>query len=676
LKKRSKKLLLIFRNLSFAQVNSVSPVTDKSFLVLFFKKEHSFFPTLVASTLLVFLGAAAPIAPKPSQTIDGKPYSLSTQKNIPQRVLWGDTHLHTDNSFDAGLFGTRLGPEDAFRFARGEEVVSTTGVPAKLRRPYDFLLVSDHSDYMGLPHALRDGTPEILADPIGKKWYAAFHSHGEAGFAMFSTLLKEVGTGKTSALHAPKLHRSAWELAVAAAEKYNDPGRFTALIGYEWSSGPGGDNLHRIVLFRDNADRALQVVPLTAFDHPDPETLWKYLADYEQKTGGQVLAMPHNSNLSGGLMFSDHTLGGKPIDRAYAEARAKWEPVAEITQTKGDSETHPSVSPDDEFANFERWDKANITGAKLDTPDMQPYNYLRPSLTRGLKLEQMVGVNPFKLGLIGSSDSHTGLSTVNADNFFGAIPPEGEPNRGRITAPSHKLLPTAKVGQSALDMSSAGLAGVWATENTRAGIFDALRRREVYGTTGPRITVRVFAGWHFAQSDATRADFAANGYANGVPMGGDLSGAHAGEKPTLLIQSAKDPDGANLDRVQVIKGWVDTANATHEKIYDVAWSGTRAPGADGKLPLVGSTVDVAHASYSNSIGAPVLATTWTDPDFNPTVRAYYYLRVIEIPTPRWSTYDAARFGVALPQGVPAQVTQRAYTSPIWYTPTAGSSGTR
>jgi hypothetical protein len=644
---------------------SVLPKTDKGFLVLFFKKEHFL-------SSLLFLAAAGPIAPKPPQTVDGKPYSLPTQKNIPQRVLWGDTHLHTDNSFDAGLFGTRLGPEDAFRFARGEEVVSTTGVPAKLRRPYDFLLVSDHSDYMGLPLALRDGTPEILADPVGKKWYAAFHSHGEAGFALFSTLLKEMA-GSQHVLQAPKLHRSAWQLAVAAAEKYNEPGRFTALIGYEWSAAPGGDNLHRIVLFRDNADRALQVVPLTAFDHPDPEMLWKYLADYEQKTGGQVLAMPHNSNLSGGLMFSDHTLAGKPLDHAYAEARAKWEPVAEVTQTKGDSETHPTVSPDDEFANFERWDKANIMGTKLDTPEQQPYNYLRPSLTRGLKWEQTIGVNPFKYGLIGASDSHTGLSTVDADNFFGAIPPEGEPNRGRITAPPHKIVPVAKVGQSALDMSSAGLAGVWATENTRAGIFDALRRREVYGTTGPRMTVRVFAGWHFAAADVARADFAANGYAHGVPMGGDLSGAHAGEKPTLLIQAAKDPDGANLDRVQVIKGWVDSGNATHEKIYNAAWSGPRHPDADGKIALVGSTVDVAHATYSNSIGAPVLATAWTDPDFNPAQRAYYYIRVIEIPTPRWSTYDAARFGVKLPPGVPAQVTQRAYTSPIWYTPTTGAN---
>jgi len=642
---------------------------DKSFLVLFFKKEHLSSFALALALALAATGPAIAdtIKAKPPQTVDGKPFSPPTIRNLPQRVLWGDTHLHTDNSFDAGLFGTRLGPEDAFRFARGEEVVSTTGVPARLRRPYDFLLVSDHSDYMGLPLSLRDGSPELLADPVGRKWYDMFHSHTESGFGLFAALLKDASTSKAR-LHAPGMHTSAWRLAVAAAEKYNEPGVFTALIGYEWSSGPGGDNLHRIVLFRDDADRALQVEPLTAFDHPDPETLWHYLADYQQKTGGQVLAMPHNSNLSGGLMFSDKTFSGKPLDRAYAEARAKWEPVAEITQQKGDSETHPSVSPDDEFANFERWDKANIGGTKLDTPEQQPFNYLRPTLTRGLKWEQTIGVNPFKYGLIGSTDAHTGLSTAGADNYFAGLP-EGEPGPNRLKAPALKFA-NAKVGMRIVDNTSSGLAAVWATENTRSSIFDALRRKEVYATTGPRITVRVFAGWHFKPDDLTRSDFAANGYAQGVPMGGDLSGMRAGAAPTLLIQTAKDPDGANLDRVQVIKGWVDAKNGTHEKIYDVAWSGDRTVDAGGKLPLVGNTVDVSTATYSNSIGAPVLATAWKDPSFDPAERAYYYVRVIEIPTPRWSTYDTVRFGVKLPDGVPATLTQRAYTSPIWYTPNA------
>jgi hypothetical protein len=620
--------------------------------------------------------ADADIKVKPPTTLDHLPYSKPTNTQHPQRVLWGDTHLHTDNSFDAGLFGTKLGPEDAFRFARGEVVVSSTGIPAQLRRPYDFLVVSDHSNYMGLPLALRDGLPALLADPVGKRWYKAYHSGGEAGLTLFTQLVKDLSDGHQS-MHAQGLAQSAWQLSVAAAEKYNEPGRFTAFIGFEWSSMPGGDNLHRNVIFRDNADKALQVLPLTTFDSYNPEDLWKYLAAYQKKTGGQVLAIPHNSNLSGGLMFSDKTLGGKPLDRAYAEQRSKWEPVAEVTQTKGDSETDPSVSPDDEFANFERWDKANIGGTKLDTPEMQPANYLRPALTRGLKFEQTLGVNPFKYGMIGSTDSHTGLSTADANNFFGALGPEGEPNPHRATASTSHV--TSKTSGTpgiktpgVNEIVSSGLAAVWATENTRAAIFDAFRRKEVYATTGPRMTVRVFGGWNFKPGDATRSDFAANGYAGGVPMGGDLSGATPGQAPTLLIQAAKDPDGANLDRVQVVKGWVDSDGGTHEKIYDVAWSGARTIGTDGKLPLVGNTVDVKTATYSNSIGAPVLATAWKDPDFNAADRAYYYIRVIEIPTPRWTTYDAARFGGKLPTNVPATLTQRAYTSPIWYTPNPSS----
>ncbi len=640
-------------------------------------KPSGWLPKLLSAGAGVLLAAAPalgdPIAAKAPKTVDHHGYSLPASPPYPLRVLWGDFHLHTDNSFDAGLFGTRLSPQDAFRFARGETVVSTTGVPAKLGRPYDFLMVSDHSDYMGLPLALRDGNAEVLQNPVGKRWYASFHSPGAGGFALFGQLLKDIVANKES-FKAPQLHRSAWELSVAAAEKYNEPGRFTAIIGYEWSAQNSGDNLHRNVVFRDDGEKALRVVPLTAFDHPNPETLWHYLADYEQKTGGQILAIPHNSNLSGGEMFADRTFGGKPLDRSYAEIRAKWEPVVEITQTKGDSETDPSLSPDDEFANFERWDKANIMGTRLDKPEEQPFNYIRPTLTRGLRWEQTLGVNPFKFGLIGSTDSHTGLSTAEAANFFGAIPSDGEPSPSRIVTATRPLLPNSKIAFSAANMSSAGLAAVWATENTRAAIFDALRRREVYGTTGPRITVRVFAGWHFAPADLTRSDFAANGYAHGVPMGGDLTDAKPGDAPTLLIQAAKDPDGANLDRVQVIKGWVDSAGKTHEHIYDAAWSGDRRPGAGGKVPLVGSTVDVPRATYNNSIGAPVLTVAWRDPQFNAGERAYYYLRAIEIPTPRWSTYDAARFGKTPPAGFPTSVTQRAYTSPIWYTPRVEAHG--
>ncbi|HEX4507122.1 MAG TPA: DUF3604 domain-containing protein, partial [Alphaproteobacteria bacterium] len=626
---------------------------------------------LLSTAALIAVPALAEtnIPAKAPNTKDGKPYSAPTGKTIPLRVLWGDAHLHTTFSFDAGLFGTKLTPDDAFRFARGDEVVSTTGVPAKLRHPLDFLVVTDHSNYLGLPVALRENDPAIVADPIGKKLADAVHTGGDtAGYKAFHDIADSIATNK-EVINTRPLLKTTWAKSVAAAEKYNEPGRFTAFIGFEWTSTPGGNNLHHNVIFRDAADKALQVVPLTTFDSEDPEKLWAYLAEYEQKTGGQAISIPHNSNLSGGLMFADKTFGGKPFDKPYAEARAKWEPVAEITQTKGDSETDPSVSPDDEFANFERWDKTNILGSQDDKPEDQPHNYLRPALTRGLKFaNELGGADPYKYGFIGASDNHTGLTTVAADNFFG-VTPTAEPNPDRLksgpilaAAPGHRAQPPQT------EMASSGLAAVWAVENTRGAIFDAIRRRETYATTGTRITVRIFAGWDFKPADAARSDFAEYGYAHGVPMGGDLSGAHAGQKPTLVIQAAKDPDGANLDRVQVIKGWVDTQGATHEKIFDVAWSGDRKPGADGKVPLVGDTVDIPNAAYSNSIGAPVLDTAWTDPTFNTGERAYYYVRVIEIPTPRWTTYDAARFGEELPKNLPVSVTQRGYTSPIWYTP--------
>jgi hypothetical protein len=543
--------------------------------------------------------------------------------------------------------------------------VSTTGVPAKLSRPLDFLVVSDHSDYMGLSDALQAGAPELLADPVGKQVYQAFHDPNGGSFTLFNRFITDISTGKPS-LKAPAVEKSAWQHAVRAAETYNEPGRFTAFIGFEWSSTPGGDNLHRNVIYRDGAEKALAVQPFTTFESQDPEKLWQWLSDYQQKTGGQVLAIPHNSNLSGGLMFADRTFGGKPLDRAYAEQRARWEPVAEITQSKGDSETLPALSPDDEFANFERWDKTNIMGSKVDKPEDQQFNYLRPSLTRGLRYEARIGVNPFKVGFVGGTDAHTGLVTVDADNFFG-MTPSGEPSPSRLTAASLKGGAKVKL-PSVAEVDSAGLSAVWATENTRAAIFDALRRKETYATTGPRITVRVFAGWDFKPADASRSDFAANGYAHGVPMGGDLSAARKGGVPTLVIQAAKDPEGANLDRVQVIKGWVDTKGETHEKIFDVIWSGDRKPGADGKLLPVGNTVDEKTASYSNSIGSAVFESAWNDPTFDPSERAYYYVRVIEIPTPRWTTYDAVRFGEELPKNLPSAVTQRAYTSPIWYTP--------
>ena len=426
------------------------------------------------------------------------------------------------------------------------------------------------------------------------------------------------------------------------------------------------------MLFRDGKDKADQIIPLSYYDTGDPEDLWKWMAEYEKKTGGKMLAIPHNGNLSNGLMFDDVTLTTKkPLDRDYAERRMRWEPIYETTQPKGDGETHPALSRNDEFANFERWDKGSF-GPVLKTPDMLPREYTRETFKRGLAYEAKLGVNPFKFGLIGSTDMHTGLVTTTEDNFFGKVAvlePSADPIRfdevivGRVPADR------ARSNQHlARETSASGLAAVWARDNTREALWDAMARKEVYATTGTRLVVRVFGGFDFTAQDLERSDFAEQGYQRGVPMGGDLKSASAGKAPTFLVRAMRDADGANLDRIQVVKGWLDASGKTQEKVYDVAWSGDRKPGANGKLPPVGNTVNVKEASYTNAIGAPYLTAYWKDPAFDPKLRAFYYVRVLEIPTPRWTTYDAKIFGVKLPTDVPASIQDRAYTSPIWYTP--------
>jgi len=394
------------------------------------------------------------------------------------------------------------------------------------------------------------------------------------------------------------------------------------------------------------------------------------MSDAEKSTGGRLLAIAHNGNLSSGLMFDDVTLTTrKPLDRNYAERRMRWEPLYEVTQIKGDGEAHPALSPNDEFADFETWDKSAF-GVTVHTPAMLPREYGREALKRGLQYEQTLGANSFKFGMIGSTDAHTGLATTTEDNFFGKIAelepseiPErfSEPITGRFFSDPTKQ-------NLAWQSSASGLAAVWATDNTREALWDAMARKEVYATTGTRLMVRVFAGYDFVADDVQRHDFAKYGYQKGVPMGGDLSNAPTGKVPSLLIRALRDADGANLDRVQVIKGWMDARGKLQEKVYDIVWSDDRKPGKDGKLPPVGNTVDVADASYKNTIGAPLLLAYWKDPDFNAKQRAFYYVRVIEIPTPRWTTYDAKFFKVKLPDGAPTAIQDRAYTSPIWYTP--------
>lgn len=593
-----------------------------------------------------------------------KEYSPYAGREFPTRVLWGDTHLHTMVSVDAGTMN-RLGQEEAFRFARGEEVTTTHGLRAKLSRPLDFLVISDHAEMYGLMPQLLKGDPEIIGTEPGKSWYKSLTSgDGEKAFDTAMEIVASLSK-KEPPIKNDKAVKNAWQAYTALADKYNEPGRFTALIGYEWTA-IGGNNLHRNVIFRGDASVANQTVPFSQFDSQNPEDLWSTLAELEAKTGAEVLAIPHNGNLSNGRMFTVETFDGKPLTKEIASLRARYEPLVEATQIKGDGETHPLLSPNDEFADFETWDRSNLDGTELKKPEMLQWEYARSGLKTGLQLEEKLGVNPYKFGMVGSTDAHTSLTAVEEENFFGKHSGvEPEPNRWKhivIAAPDPKL------NVMGWQQAASGYAAVWAPENTREAIFDAMKRKETYATTGSRMTVRFFGGWDFTDEDTKSRLPAGAGYAKGAPMGGDLPTATPGKAPSFLVAAAKDPYSGNLDRIQVVKGWLDAKGELHEKVYDAVWSGDRKPGSDGKLPSVGNTVDVENAVWSNSIGAPELIGVWRDPDFDPNERAFYYARVIEIPTPRWTAYEAMRFGVDMADEVPMTTTERAYTSPIWYTP--------
>jgi len=595
-------------------------------------------------------------------------YSPFLGQDFPQQVWWGDTHVHTSYSTDAGLVGNLLGPDKAYQFALGREVVSSTGVKARLRRPLDFLVVADHAENLGLAPMVAEKNPDLLKTGFGEK-IANFVYEGEYGKA-YALWGEGMQSGVDPLAGETELTRSMWQQLTGFAEQYNDPGRFTALIGFEWTSSPGGNNLHRNVIFRDGKDLADQIIPISNYDASDPEKLWAWMTAYEQKTGGQMLAIPHNGNLSNGLMFDDVTFSGKPLSKDYAELRMRWEPLYEVTQMKGDSETHPALSPTDEFADYGTWDKGSF-GPEPKTPDMLPREYARAALERGMAYGETLGANPFKFGMVGSTDTHTSLATTEENNFFGKAPP-GEPASperlsGIITGYSQQPGgPDITIRHYAT--LSSGLAGVWARENTRESLWDAMKRKEVFGSTGTRLQVRVFAGWEFSQADADSPDFAAIGYRKGVPMGADLKGS--GKAPRLLVQSLREPDGANLDRIQIVKGWVDASGKTQERVFDVACSDGRKIVKARCDKAVGNTVNVAMATFSNSIGDAMLSAYWEDPAFDPARPAFYYVRVLEIPTPTWTTYDASVYGTGLPEGAPATHQERAYTSPIWYTPGA------
>ena len=633
---------------------------------------------MAAGILLTIAGTAGaqikPTAESLSGLYPGKAYSPYAERNFPDRVFWGDTHLHTGLSVDAGLFGARLGPDEAYRFARGEQVMASSGQPARLGRPLDWLVIADHSDAMGFFLDLAAGNPDILKFDQARGWYDGLMKGGDASTEAALDLITTFAQGSIDANmmaeYSPggKTYASIWQKVIDAAERFNDPGEFTTLIGFEWTSLVSGDNLHRNVIFRDGADKAGQVVPATTqapVGSTDPLFLYEYLENYEAKTGGSALALAHNGNLSNGIMFPvDKQYTGRKLDAFYVESRARWEPLYEVTQIKGDGETHPFLSPDDAFADYETWDAGNLDLSQAKTEDMLQYEYAREALKNGLLLEKKFGTNPYKFGMVGSTDSHTALSAVEEDNFFGKAT-NVEPKPGRM---EHPFTATEYGAFEGYELVASGYTAVWARENTRTAIWDAMKRKEVYGTTGPRMTVRFFGGWGFTEDDLNSRTPAFRGYEKGVPMGGDLTGKDKDGPPTFMVYALRDPVGANLDRIQIIKGWLDKKGKTHEKVYDVAWSAGREPDANGVLPPVGNTVDIAAANWTNTIGASELGAVWTDPDFDPKQNAFYYARVLEIPTPRWVVYDAFRYGVELPEGAELTGQERAYTSPIWYTP--------
>ncbi|MBW2667706.1 MAG: DUF3604 domain-containing protein [Deltaproteobacteria bacterium] len=605
----------------------------------------------------------------------GYALSIATPAAAEKQLLWGDTHVHTSNSFDAYLnLNMTADPDTAYRFAKGLPVVHPGNrARVQLETPLDFLVVADHAEYLGVVRYIRErgiprdelGILESLGAWAGEWWLDRVIDNDE-GRAAFSSLLPKTNDVSTEAAEpirvpvpaAEAMTRTIWEEMIETADIHNEPGRFTTLIGWEWSSIPAGANLHRVVFTSADAGVAGKFLPYASTISKYPEDLWKWLDETAAETGADFTSIPHNSNISKGYMFpSNDRLRGTPIDEAWVKQRAKWETVAEVTQYKGDSETHPSVSPDDPFADFETY--PHYIQQHAPEYDPRPGDFIRSALLMGLAIEERIGFNPYRFGLIGSTDSHTGLATAEEPNFWGKF--------ARDSTPEKKTGDRSRAkGPNGWSMSASGLAAVWAEENTRDAILRAFKRREVYATTGPRIAVRLFGGPGIKPGDEAARDVAGVGRAGGVPMGGELSSLTS--PPGFLIHVAKDPEGANLDRVQMVKGWIE-AGVTHETVHDVAWSGVRTMDSQGRPASIPDTVDPATATYSNEYGAATFATVWTDPDFDPQIRCFYYLRVLEIPTPRHSLRDAIALGIDPKEtGHPVSIQERAYTSPIQYRP--------
>jgi hypothetical protein len=597
----------------------------------------------------------------------GGPPAYATASAVraePSQVFWGDTHLHTSYSPDAYFFGNNTAdPDTAYRYAKGYPVVHPYHkAKIQIGTPLDFLVVADHAEMMGVPFRLGRGDERLTKTATGKRLIKMLQAG--KGQEVFVEFLDRINNNKPyKELDGEDVRKSVWAETVAITERHNAPGRFTSFIGWEWTSTPKGKNLHRVVFMPQGGEVAAKFIPYSSFDSIEPEDLWAWLEETTARTGASFVAIPHNSNISGGLMFNDVDSEGRPITADYARTRMKWEPVIEATQIKGDSETDPILSPNDEFADYEPFmhvlDSEDLGGGAK--PVLGPGDFARAALGRGLEIEAKVGVNPYKFGMIGSTDSHTGMASAEEDNFHGKTAYD--------SIPENRFNTFLEVKGFGADMSAAGLAGVWSPVNDRNALFEAFQRKEVYASTGPRIRVRFFGGWDYADDAAGQKNIAQIGYDNGVPMGGDLTEAPEGKAPRFLVYAIKGPRGANLDRVQVVKGWLNENGTAQEMVYNIAWSDDRELRDDGSLKPVGNTVDIATGRYTNEIGDAQLSTVWEDPDFDPEVRAFYYLRVLQIPTPRHTLYDAIALGMD-PQktGHPPTIQERAYSSPIWYTP--------
>ena len=602
-----------------------------------------------------------------------------------KNVYFGDTHLHSSYSFDAFLNNNHSAdPDTAYRWAKGQPVIHPYNrARVQIDTPLDFLVVSDHAEMLGVMRAVHEDN--FIKEDLGwigniKRWYSFWLMNraidSNTGLQFFSQFLPQNPTieGHSDPVQHPDNNISdlaifgdtsktsilAWHDIVETAERHNDPGTFTSLLGWEWSSIPMGANLHRIVISPDGAEKGKQFLPYGSDQSQYPEDLWQWLDETQQQTGARFLAIPHNSNISKGYMFDNTTLRGEPITAEYARRRMQWEPVVEVTQIKGDSETRSDFSPEDEFADFENYDYYIQVGQKNDYK-ASAADYIRPALKRGLSIGQQVGVNPYKFGLIGSTDAHTGLSTSEEGNFWGKMASD--------STPETKERLGAKLRSNGWNMSASGIAAVWAEENTREAIYAAFKRKEVYATSGPRLRVQMFAGWDFPEGAESSESFSAIGSQFGVPMGGDLTtGDNDGKAPVFLLRAVKDPLGANLDRLQVVKGWIDSAGQQQEKVYNVAWSDDRQLDASGNLSPVGNTVDLSSGRYDNSIGQPEFSLRWTDPDFGPQQSAFYYVRVLQIPTPRNGLLDSLALELDEPPRGAKTIQERAYSSPIWYQP--------